>query len=255
MIIRIVKSLTKIFVRLIFSGTGFPVKVGDGYWLLFHPKYFRWFTNTYERDHLNELKSLVVGHGVAIDIGAHFGLYSLIMAKYFDKKVISFEPTPYSAKIFRKNIWFNRLKEKIRFHQAAVGAVNGTASFLVQETDGAVSNSLIDYWHSDETKYSIAVDVVAIDNIVDEPVDFIKIDAEGNELDVLRGAIKTIEKNRPQILLALHPAAIKEKGDELSQIWELVAQLDYRVSYQSENMSRNAFIRSKELFDVIISPN
>lgn len=252
---KIIKKVLKILIILIFSKTGIPIKVGTNFRLMFHPRYFRWFTTTYERDHLDYLKDIITKDGVAIDIGAHFGLYSLILAKYFKKHVIAFEPTPYSAEIFRQNISFNKLFSKIELREAAVGRENGKANFLIQETEGAVSNSLIDYWHSDEQKNNIEVDILSIDQSVDKKISFIKIDAEGNELDVLIGAHITIEKYRPWILLALHPSAIQKKGDNLETIWDYFEKKNYKMIFNSQTMTKDMFVNRGDLFDVILDPN
>lgn len=252
--IKNIKKIIKIFIICIFGKTGVPIKIGTNYRLMFHPRYFRWFTQTYETDHLDYLKKMTASDGVAIDIGAHFGLYSLVLAKYFKKHVIAFEPTPYSAEIFRKNIAFNKLSNLIELREAAVGREIGTATFLIQQQEGAVSNSLVDYWHSDEHKNKIKVDVVSIDETVSEKINFIKIDAEGNELDVLLGAKSAIEKNRPWILLALHPSAIEQKGDKLEEIWNYFEKKQYQIIFNSQPMTKDIFVNRSDLFDVILDP-
>lgn len=252
--IKKIKKIIKIFIICIFGKTGVPIKIGTNYRLMFHPRYFRWFTQAYETDHLDYLKKMTANDGVAIDIGAHFGLYSLVLAKYFKKHVIAFEPTPYSAEIFRKNIAFNKLSNLIELREAAVGREIGTATFLIQQQEGAVSNSLVDYWHSDEHKNKIKVDVVSIDETVSEKINFIKIDAEGNELDVLLGAKSAIEKNRPWILLALHPSAIEQKGDKLEEIWNYFEKQKYQIIFNSQPMTKDIFVNRSDLFDVILDP-
>ena len=249
-----VKSIVKIILKVIFSKTGIPIKIGTNYMLWFHPLYFRWFTSSYETYHLDQLKNICDRPGIAIDIGAHFGLYSLILAKYNKMDVIAFEPTPYSAGIFKANIHFNNLQSKITLWEAAVGEKLGKALFLIQETDGAVSNSLVDYWHSDEKKNKVEVDVVNIDTVVDETVAFMKIDAEGNELDVLKGAEKVIASSRPWILLALHPSAVRTKGDTLEMIWDHFSSLNYTALLGTKKLNKKEFIEKSELFDVMLDP-
>jgi hypothetical protein len=103
---------------------------------------------------------------------------------------------------------------------------------------------------------SIKVKLYSIDDFVEtekiEKADFIKIDAEGAELKVLKGAGKTISRFHPEIILALHPKSISNFGDSLSEIWSLVTAMEYTVSLNGKNMSENEFCSKENLFDVFL---
>jgi len=86
-------------------------------------------------------------------------------------------------------------------------------------------------------------------------VDFVKIDAEGAEFQVLKGAVRTFEKYQPYIILALHPKPIENFGDSLSGIWDLVQQMGYKVILGSKEMKRDEFVAKDDLFDVFLTRN
>ena len=192
-----------------------------------------------------------------IDIGAHFGLFSILFAKHFQCKVYSFEPTPFTQKIFSKNIILNHTETQIELIPKAVSSKDDICTFYIQDFDGAVSNSLIDYHHSDEHKTPYKVQVTSIDRFsAGKQIDFIKIDAEGEELQVLMGGKDIINKYKPKMLLSLHPDAIKGKGESLKMIWDLLINYEYSMSDGvNRKYSEELFCNNLKMFDVFLIPN
>ncbi len=249
-----VRGLYYFLIGRIFKYAGVPVTI-NGYRLRFHPKYYRWFPGDYERDNFEFIAKSLTNDSVFVDIGAHFGLYSIISAKYFGCHVYSFEPTEYSANIFFENINFNSVNEKVNIIKNAVSSKNCRLSFYIQDTPGAVSNSLVDYWHSNESKNRITVDAVSIDSyFIMTKYDFLKIDAEGAEHDILKGATQTIKKYRPKMILALHPNALAAKGGSLKLIWDMLGDLGYSCLLGRKSVTEEEFCSKTGLFDVFLIP-
>lgn len=141
----------------------------------------------------------------AVDIGAHIGYYTLLLSKCVGSagRVISYEPLPANFALLRQNIELNGLRQVQAFPQAVFSqcaelelngpndAANpGTAS-LVCDTGGKRS----------------AVSAVTLDSVMADlglRPDFIKIDVEGAETDVLLGAKETIARWHPKMLIELH---------------------------------------------------
>jgi FkbM family methyltransferase len=219
----------------------------------FYPKHYKWFPNKYEQDAFMFIKNYLIPGSVCIDIGAHFGLYSIVFAKYYNCNVYSFEPTDSSSEILAKNIKYNKIGDRVRVINKAVSSKNGKLFFNVQDTLGSVANSLVDYHHSDENKTKYEVDVVSIDSFFkDIPYGFIKIDAEGAEYDVLMGAKETIRKNKPKMMLGLHPKAITANGHSLKMIWELITKEDYLCYLGNKQLTESEFCFRNDLFDVFL---
>lgn len=140
-----------------------------------------------------------------IDIGANIGTFSLMMSKYLSEnsKIYAFEPVYY--KILTTNVDQNNLKDKILVYP--LGLSNNTETlqgFLIDFSIKAnYGFTQLDHLEkaNDTSKYTI--NIVTLDSLKIENVSFIKIDVEGSERKVLEGAINTIIKNLPTILIEI----------------------------------------------------
>jgi FkbM family methyltransferase len=139
------------------------------------------------------------GH-VVYDIGAHRGYYTLLAATLVGAqgRVVAFEPDPSNLPTIRRHIALNRIRH-VDIIQAAVSSAPGTARFLVGP----------DHWIGKlNDGGDLEVRVVSIDDEVEagrlSAPDVIKIDAEGAEMAILHGALETIQRYRPAILVEAH---------------------------------------------------
>ena len=139
---------------------------------------------------------------IVVDVGAHIGLYSLIAAKRVGPggKVIAIEPDPENFKILRKNILLNRSKNIEALECAAYSAREKLKLFLPELEQGrTIFNTVM----QDRAKTSInflEVEANTLDNILESKniteVNWMKIDVEGAELEVLKGAVNTLSSNK-----------------------------------------------------------
>ena len=139
---------------------------------------------------------------VALDIGAHVGLWAMWLTRDYDR-VEAFEPVPLFAGILPFNVDMARCT----LHRTALGAEAGTISIVVplEQTGGAHVAARapvnVKYNPAGETDTWHAIEVVTLDSLDFPTVDFIKIDVEGWEPQVLRGAKETIRRCRPNIVV------------------------------------------------------
>lgn len=171
--------------------------------------------------------------GVALDIGANFGLTACTMSPYF-KAVHAFEP---NAKIFANLKGNPTLCDNIQLYQLAFGAEKGMCKFY--DLDGA-NGSVIE---SDPAAESYPVPMTTVDAFCAEnniQPQFIKIDAEGLDGEIILSSRDTIEKHKP-IIFFENPAAgrhDKDKWEEqvafLSSHYDLFAfpSLNQLVKYE-----------------------
>lgn len=150
---------------------------------------------------------------VVLDIGANIGNHSLYFAKECGaKKIYSFEPVPETFRILQKNVEINDLSEVITPVNAGVGAKNtraGIQSFMEED----FGKSIIEYKDEGE------INVVSLDQMgINEKVGFIKIDVEGFELEVFKGAEKLIRRDKPIIFCEIWPSYFIEHFEEISRI-------------------------------------
>jgi FkbM family methyltransferase len=134
------------------------------------------------------------------DIGAHIGYFSAIASSINEDlgHVYAFEPRPDNARFFRRHMEINQFKN-VTLRQTAVGAIEGEARFNA-DTGTATGHLSLDG--------NISVQVVSIDRMYADGVlpapDFIKIDVEGGEIQVLKGCEKVISECRPKMIIATH---------------------------------------------------
>ena len=140
--------------------------------------------------------------GVAIDVGANIGDWSvpLAMAVGPQGKLLAVEPIPRMADALRKTFGINRLRQA-SVAQIALSSSAGTAQFSVERGNSGGSRIGSHGLAHD----SINVDIITLDALVEREqlaqVDFIKIDVEGHEPDVLGGARKTLMRWKPVLCI------------------------------------------------------
>jgi FkbM family methyltransferase len=225
----------------------------NGMKVRFPAKWSRYYPADYESENYMFLQQQVKPGMQIIDIGAHIGLFSACSSQLTGPtgKIICFEPTPGTFSILKETLRLNNCNN-VTAVQAAVSDKEGNATFYVSSTEGCNSNSLIkNQWGGNPVGYD--VHLVTIDGIVAKNnlrPSLIKIDAEGAELDVLKGGVKTFKEYKSVLILGLHPSFIKEKGDSLDAIWDLLASIPYKVIMEGKEMTRQDFCSRDLLFDV-----
>ncbi|MBN3789413.1 FkbM family methyltransferase [Burkholderia sp. Ac-20353] len=146
----------------------------------------------YEHAMLEDMASRVQPGQLILDVGANIGNHALYMAMVSGSEVIAFEPNAELCDALRRSINENGAGEHMTVRQCAVGAANGKGRFAEIHVDNLGAQS-VKVGEGD-------IDVITLDSLAfDAPVKLVKIDVEGMELDVLRGASKLLEKDRPLI--------------------------------------------------------
>lgn len=176
------------------------------------------FAKTWEHESLTIWREKVRTARTILDIGAHTGIYALI-AKAVNPKatVIALEPSPSVAKILRQNIQLNGLA--IRVEQVAASDTNGQAVF--HDYDGELPYSAsLDPKMGGPIKHKVRV--ARVDDLIEGPVDLVKIDVEMHEPAVLRGMRTILERDRPTMLIEVLTDKVHR------EIEEALSGLDYR---------------------------
>ena len=144
------------------------------------------------------------GHYV-VDVGAHFGTHTLAFARLVGDsgRVLAFEPQRIVAQVLAANVALNSLTNVHTYH-LGVGAEDATLwlrdiDYSRANNYGGASLKVLTCAASDgRPKYRVAV--VRLDDFYEQPrLDFIKIDVEGMEADVVRGAAGLIRRHKPVI--------------------------------------------------------
>lgn len=170
--------------------------------------------------------------GAFLDVGANNGVYSLIAAVVSPTvPIIAFEPFPPVLDLLYSNIRLNDLEERIRVMEVALSDTEGTAPiFLPDQGHGLVETSAsLQAGFIRGAKPTISVRTCRLDGLdLGVRVDLAKVDIEGFELEFLRGAQSTIERDRP-IIFAEMLGAAAEKFPEITRRLGDLSYLAFRL--------------------------
>lgn len=171
-----------------------------------------------------------------VDVGAHLGSVVAAVRQATAAKVIAFEAMPDKAAALARRF------PDVTVHACALGDADGTASFFVVPAASGYS-SLIKSAESVE----IEVPLRRLDDLVTEHVDTIKVDVEGAELGVLRGAERLISEFRPLIMFESAPG---EAMYTKAAMWEWCNEHQYqivtpdRMAHEGPSLTRDGFVDS-----------
>jgi FkbM family methyltransferase len=173
---------------------------------------------SFERAEARFLEQFLRPGMTVLDIGAHHGFYTLLASLRVgpEGRVIAFEPSPRERTRLGRHLRFNKCKN-VQVEPMALGNVSGKSDFFVVEGYSDYCNSLRPPAIEEQTR-TIRVDVTSLDEYLSRSriveVDFIKLDVEGAELDVLRGARSLLEggQRRPVLLVEVFDIRTKPWG-------------------------------------------
>jgi len=135
--------------------------------------------------------------GSFLDIGANIGSFALPVAARA-RRVVAIEAHPGLAEILRENVKANTLGN-VEVIASAAGAAKGFVSFPVIPLDGELNYGNIGVGMGMD--HLVSVPVVTIDAVAPKDTKFIKIDVEGYEVEVMKGAAATLKRTRPAWLV------------------------------------------------------
>jgi FkbM family methyltransferase len=225
------RSFARQFIRKV-NGPKYksPPKHGDKYkilgrWMYIDDKDSIQLTKNglYNHEQTQIIKKLVKKKHIVLDIGAHIGYFTLIMAQQA-KQVYAFEPEIRNFEILKKNIELNKI-ENVKLYNVAVAENKGNTTLHLCEMNRGMHRIYPSHWCNDGTA---KVETVKIDDMIKE-ADFIKMDIEGAELGALKGMKKLLKKCDSTVIMEFHPQSITEYGANPRDIYDLMASLGYDI--------------------------
>ena len=196
----------------------------DATWLAENDMIVRWIRETgqpFEPVTTDWMLDVMDGAtGAYVDVGASTGWFAIPFAKR-GHNVIAFEPNARVATRLRDNCELNGVS--ITLHQVAVSDQVGDVTFAHNARYPLTSGGSLEPSRA-RTTFEI-VPRVTLDSVIDEPVTLLKIDVEGHERAVLRGAERIVERYRPALMLeantAAHQAVLIEWLQDRQYEWTL----------------------------------
>lgn len=178
--------------------------------------------------------------GQVIDVGANIGAYTLLIRALTPLPIVAYEPEPFVYRLLQANIARNKLAN-VEARNVACGAARGKISFslgingsvavnadaapapaagpqelAMEDVDAAAARSRAG-------RAQITVPVTTLDDdFAGMPVALLKIDCEGFECHILRGARRLLEEQRPPVFVEVHPADIGRYGGSVPEILALL---------------------------------
>ena len=190
-----------------------------------------------------------------IDIGAHIGLVTLPASFLMKRnsKIISFEPSIINYKILKKHLYLNKelINSEVVIENLIISNFSReNVTFFEDTNKSSGMNSLL---NNKKNLFKVKRNQISLDDYCLKNnllPDLIKIDVEGNELNVLKGAIKVIKKYKPTIILSVHPNQLIQFGSSSASLFKFINFLEYSVKDSNNNI-----IKDLNFGEYLLQPN
>ena len=176
------------------------------------------------------LRRLLKPGDTFVDAGANVGVYSLAAAAAVGPtgRVIACEPAPGTMRLLRHSVALNEA-HWVELHETALSDYQGKAEFVTFEPGSALSSFAPQrQWAGDST----TVAVTSLDELIGDRapgVALVKIDVEGAELQVARGAERLFSTRRPPVIVELEPEHLRRQGGDVGEFEAFFTGLGYRA--------------------------
>jgi FkbM family methyltransferase len=196
-----------------------------------------WLRGYFEPSTVTTYRRLIQLGATVLDIGANIGAHTLHLAAATGAggQVIAFEPTDYAFERLAHNVALNpHLEQRIRLEQ----------TMLVDSDEAELPRSVVASWplvpasqlqplalgraHSTSGATAMRLDS-SLRSLGVDRVDFVKLDVDGHEIDVLRGAPLLLSRSRPTILFEVAPSQLDGLGRRIEDVLDLLVSFGYRI--------------------------
>ena len=183
------------------------------------PRYVDHYVNKqYEKFSVQIVKQLLNNNigGCFVDIGAHYGYYSLIANQVINNnKIISIEPVKENFIILQKNFELNNIKNS-NLICAAASDIDGTSNFVISE---ASDSSGFSGNPQAKNLKTIKIETISVAKLLkNEKINLIKIDVEGHEIPIIKDLLKNINTKDINYLIEFNPKCQIQAGFKAEEI-------------------------------------
>lgn len=199
-----------------------------------------WLTHLWKsstrQDHAHwrsALKQIIPRDGVTLDVGAHGGQFSRLLAGLAPAGlVVAVEPSSYARSVLRPALWARRTRNTVVV-ATALGAESGVSLLRTPiKRRGDMGYGLANLAAISSPGVAEPVPVTTLDRLVStlglSRLDFIKADIEGYEAAMLAGARETLTRFHPALLMEHDAHHLARAGSSLDAIWSELVPLGYQ---------------------------
>lgn len=196
----------------------------------------RHLTGQYHVHEISAIEKFIRPGEVCLDIGAHAGSWTRPLSQLvgIDGHVFAFEALPYYAKVLKTTLFLLRILNVSIINRIVTDHTDPT-KLVFRDSDG---KRLTGFTHiagpTENTDQAVLVDSTTVDNFLSNQdikarIAFVKIDVEGAEFFVVRGARETIIKYRPVLYLEVVTEYCRRYSYQVSDIFDFFDNLDYQA--------------------------
>ncbi len=188
-----------------------------------------------ERTFVRLLAEAIPAGAVIVEGGAHLGFVTVHEARAAGPagRVVVFEPNGAVLDTLRQNLHLNGVGDRVEIVPKALGDSTGSARFFVRGDESSLYEPMGD-------AEPIKIDVVRADDLIDGPVDVVKLDVEGAELSALRGMEGFMTGALPPraVFLECHPVMLERAGSSPTELVAWLRERGYHVEWIDEANGR-----------------
>jgi FkbM family methyltransferase len=197
---------------------------------------------------LIESKSHMIGEdSVAFDVGANIGIFTVAFAAAGYSVVHSFEPVPATFSRLEQNVASNNFESRIKLNALGIGETVGYAEIVYDWRSPATAHIV-----GEDAAKGTMISLTTLDHYAESTnirrIDFLKIDTEGHETSVIRGARRLLsEKRVALILLEWCPELLAKAGSSAEELWQTITEFDYGLHMISQSGKISAQMARSDL--------
>ncbi len=195
-----------------------------------------WLLGAFEPRTLRQYERLIKPGDVALDVGANIGAHTLHLARAVGPsgRVIAFEPTDYA---------FGKLRVNLSLNPTLATRVDANQMMLMERSAPDEAPAVYSSWplapgakavhplHGGALQACSGAKIVSLDDFVQrnrlERIDLLKLDIDGFECPMLRGAADTLARLRPVIVMEFAPYVLGERGGSVRELVEILGAAKY----------------------------
>lgn len=171
------------------------------------------------------------------DIGGYIGMFTIFFARSVGKngKVLTFEPNPRNCTMIFEHLKLNNLNN-VEVHQIALGKKREKATLAVRKSEtgtGSLQEDIKASILQEKGAETIQVEIDTLDNQITTnnlpKPDFVKIDVEGLEMDVLDGMRGIIKDYKPKLFIEIHGVDVQRKIENVQTVVDFLIAREYSI--------------------------